>query len=97
MPDRIKSTADIRRAFRVYDEIRRPRSQELVTRSRQNGMLLELQRHGGGKATKGELRIGLEKNMKWVWEVDLEEMLEKAMRLFDVYKNTDDGNHCRKH
>ena len=85
-PDLIKSGFDIRYAFQAYDEVRRPRSQEMVTRSRTNGLLMDLQKEDGFEVTDEMLKQSLASNMKWIWEVDLERMLEEAHALFKRYK-----------
>lgn len=46
-PELIKTAADIKCAFRAWDAIRRPRCNELVARSREQGLLLDLQKPGG--------------------------------------------------
>ena len=85
-PDLIKSRSDIRYAFKAYDEMRRPRSQEMVTRSRTNGLLMDLQREDGFEVTDEMLKQSLASNMKWVWEIDLERMLEEVHALFKKYE-----------
>ncbi|TVY36419.1 6-methylsalicylic acid decarboxylase [Lachnellula occidentalis] len=73
----------IKQAFAAYDQIRRPRGQELIKRSRKQGMLLDLQGHG---KINQELRIRVGLNQKWVWDADLEGMLEQARALLDEYQ-----------
>lgn len=82
-PDLIKSVSDIKHALQVYDEIRRPRSQELATRSRTQGMLMDLQSESGGAVSEEILKESLASNMRWVWEVDLGGMLENGKLLFN--------------
>jgi salicylate hydroxylase len=86
VPELIHSVSDIKHAFRAYDEIRRPRSQALVTRSRTQGMFMDLQMEGGGEVSDERLKNSLASNMKWVWEVDLEDMLRAARVAFKKYK-----------
>ena len=83
--ENIKSVEDIKYAFKAYDEVRRPRSQELVSRSRRQGMILDLQKHDGGMVTGEELKNSMEKNQNWVWEVDLSQMLQHGKELFKNY------------
>ena len=80
--ENIKSADDIKFAFRAYDEVRRPRSQELVMRSRRQGMMLDLQKPDGGLVTGEELKRSMEENQDWVWEVDLGQMLQQGKELF---------------
>jgi salicylate hydroxylase len=84
-PDLIQSVDDVQHAFRAYDEMRRPRCEELVKKSRANGMLFDLQ--DGGDVTEDELWGDLEKKMQWVWNVDLVGMLENGRALLRKYKN----------
>ncbi|KAH7412926.1 hypothetical protein BKA64DRAFT_568081 [Cadophora sp. MPI-SDFR-AT-0126] len=83
--ENIKSAEHIQHAFKAYDEVRRPRSQELVTRSRRQGMMLDLQKPDGGMVSGEELRTSMEKNQDWVWEVDLSQMLREGNELFKRY------------
>lgn len=73
----IRSVGDIEKAFRAYDAVRRPRSQELVRRSRRQGGLFCLQFAEGH-----ELLADFETNMKWIWDVDFDEMLGVAEEAF---------------
>ncbi|TVY28776.1 6-methylsalicylic acid decarboxylase [Lachnellula hyalina] len=70
-------------AFAVYDQIRRPRGQELIKRSRKQGMLLDLQ---GQRQINQELKMRVRLNQKWVWDADIEGMLQQAKALLDDYK-----------
>ncbi|KAE8454200.1 hypothetical protein EG329_005125 [Mollisiaceae sp. DMI_Dod_QoI] len=86
-PGIVKSRSDIKYALKAYDAIRRPRSQSLVTRSRQNGRTLELQSDDSGIMDPKDLARRMEENMEWAWEVDLSAMLEEARRLVGSYRN----------
>jgi len=77
-PDQIKTRTDLKAAFQAYDQTRRPRSQDLVTTSRRQGMRLELQDGNGGTVGKDDLKNGMENNMKWIWGVDLKVMVQNA-------------------
>jgi salicylate hydroxylase len=70
------SVNDLEKAFKAYDEVRRPRSQKLVKESREAGMLYDLQ------GPTGDDLEGLEKNMmqrmNWIWDHNLTLDLEKA-------------------
>lgn len=85
-PELIKSPADLQHAFRVFDETRRPRCKDLIAKSRKQGQLLDLQKKGGGEITEDELRRCVTINQKWVWEVDLSGMLERAKVLMKSCK-----------
>lgn len=88
-PEFIKSESDIKKAFWVYDKIRRPRCQELIKRSRKQGLLLDLQVPGGEDVTEDDLRTNVGFNQKWVWDADLAGMLEEAKALFNSYNDTE--------
>lgn len=87
--DLIKSEADIKRAFWAYDQIRRPRCQELIKKSRKQGLLLDLQVQGCEEVTEDDLRTNVGFNQKWVWDVDLEGMLDEAKALFNSCNDTE--------
>jgi salicylate hydroxylase len=88
IPSLICTASDIKYAFRAYDVLRRPRSQELVTRSREQGHLLDLEsmlpdlKDGDRKKWQQYLEKELDVNPKWVWNVDLEGMLVRAKEVF---------------
>jgi salicylate hydroxylase len=83
----IKSPADIKYTFRAYDALRRPRSQELVRRSREQGHWLELESQLPGLSDGNKdlwqkyLKTNIELNAGWVWNVNLESMLVEAKEL----------------
>ncbi|KAJ0115603.1 hypothetical protein J7T55_010426 [Diaporthe amygdali] len=80
--DFIKSPSDIQHAFRAFDAIRRPRSQELVWRSRRQGSLFCLQ-----LCEAADMISDFESNMSWVWDVDLDAMLRDAEAEFERLLN----------
>ncbi|KAM3086849.1 hypothetical protein ACMFMG_000973 [Clarireedia jacksonii] len=88
-PELISSTADIKFAFQAYDRIRRPRSQELVRRSRVNGMLFDMQNPDGGETSHERLLPLVEENQKWVWTADIGKMLTDARDVFKELKRSD--------
>lgn len=71
----------IPRAFQVYDAMQRPRSQKLVTTSREAGLLYEMQLPGV-RGDVEKIKEQLNQRMKWIWEVDLEARVEEAKRMF---------------
>jgi len=91
--DITRSASDIKYALRAYDKVRRPRSQELVKRSRSQGKRWDLQADDDSlsNAAFDEMKAAVEKNMEWVWEFDPAEMLEEAKRLVESYKATNSG------
>ena len=62
----------------MYDESRRPRSQELVRRSHKQGETFDLQGERGTGLTEQELKDAMTSNMAWVWSNDLLATLEEA-------------------
>ena len=76
----IHRAADIEAAFKAYDTVRRPRSQKLVTTSREAGTLYGFQ----AEATRDDaaaIKKDLDKRWGWIWGEDLEGELEEAVRL----------------
>ena len=79
----IQSAADIPKAFKAYDAIRRPRSQKVVTTSRTAG---EIFFHAGPDGDDYEkIRQNLLQRMKWIWDEDMNKQLEKAQGLLQEY------------
>lgn len=60
----------------MYDTIRRPRCEELIKRSRKEGVFFDS--HGTGEIDGDELKKEVATHQEWVWNVDLEDMLKKA-------------------
>ena len=71
------SGEDIKYAFAAWDEMRRPRCEELIRRSRKQGELLDMQKDGG-LITEEDVRDEVEESQRWVWDVDLERMLTEG-------------------
>jgi salicylate hydroxylase len=93
----IESASDIKFAFLAYDALRRPRSQELVRRSREQGHMLELESellslsNGDRGAWKEYLEREMDLNPRWVWNVDLESMLLQAKETFKNMKEEEES------
>ncbi|KAH8807938.1 mannitol 1-phosphate dehydrogenase [Xylogone sp. PMI_703] len=85
VPSLVSSAWDIKRAFHVYDALRRPRSQELVRKSREQGHMLELE-NGNKDSWQEYFERELDVHPRWVWGVDLEDMLTRAKELFKSLK-----------
>jgi salicylate hydroxylase len=96
-PSLIKSASDIKCAFLAYDALRRPRSQDLVRRSREQGHILQLESelpdlaNGNREAWQEYLEREMDVNPRWVWNVDLEGMLVQARELFESIRQ---GEEC---
>jgi len=93
----IESASDIKHAFLAYDSLRRPRSQELVRRSREQGHMLELESDipnlavGNQDAWQEYLEREMDINPRWVWNVDLESMLLQAKEIFRSMKEEEES------
>ncbi|MCJ1351919.1 MAG: hypothetical protein MMC33_001903 [Icmadophila ericetorum] len=69
--------ADIEKAFRAFDEVQRPRSQKLVTKSAEAGRLYEFELEGVKDDVKA-IQNDLDHRYRWIWEEDLDKNLERA-------------------
>lgn len=76
----IQDMADIPAILKAYDINRRPRSQRLVSSSREAGQLYDLELTEPGDDET--LRLDLETRFKWIWEADPDEELADAQKLF---------------
>ncbi|MCJ1253499.1 hypothetical protein MMC24_001311 [Lignoscripta atroalba] len=76
----VNSSADIEHAFKAFDTVRRPRTQNLVTTSRAAGQLYDFE-HDGIEDDLELIRRNLDTRYKWIWEHDLEEDLKKAKEI----------------
>ena len=74
----VQKSSDIEGAFRAFDAVRRPRTQKLVTTSREAGEVYELEAEGV-KDDAVKLRENLTTRYRWIWEKNLEEDLAEAM------------------
>ena len=68
-------------ALLTYDQVRRVRSQRVVSTSRDSGQLVSMQAEGiGGDVEK--MRDILSWRVHWIWNRDVEEQNREAVRLF---------------
>ena len=78
-----KTAGDIERAFHAYDAVRRPRSQNLVRTSHEQGRLYDFE-----VADKADdialLKQDLENRMSWIWDIDFQQHLAEAMEIMGV-------------
>lgn len=74
----VQGAGDIGKAFRAYDAARRPRTQKLVRTSREAAMLYEFELVGDDLEAIEE---NFTTRMKWIWDVDLQEELERAFTI----------------
>jgi len=73
----IQSAKEIEAVFAAFDHVRRPRTQKLVTTSREAGEIYEFERLGDDV---GRITEDLQKRYRWIWEEDLDAQLEKAQK-----------------
>ncbi|KAJ5336429.1 Salicylate hydroxylase [Penicillium brevicompactum] len=75
--ERVKTVDDMILAFRAYDHVRRPRSQRVVTSSKENADLLCLGFEGVGD-DPAKLADTLNERFHWLWDLDVENQAEQA-------------------
>lgn len=76
----VQRSSDIESAFRAFDAVRRPRTQKLVSTSREAGGLYALEAEGVGD-DPDKVREQLLRRYDWIWDANLEEHLAEAMGL----------------
>jgi salicylate hydroxylase len=75
----VQKPSEMETAFRVYDELRRPRSQRLVTTSNEAGRLYEFQLPGIHDDPR-KCAENVNERLKWVWNFDLDEECQRAIK-----------------
>jgi salicylate hydroxylase len=83
---KINSVDEIENAFNAYDEIRRPRTQKVVTTSRDVANVYEFLNEKL-EGNLEEIRSALETWWDWIWYEDLEEQLKRAENLIAAREN----------
>lgn len=70
-------------AFQAYDQVRRVRTQRVVTTSREAGQLVAMRAEGGGGGGDvGRMGRVLGYRLHWVWNRGMREQNREAVRLF---------------
>lgn len=83
--NRVQSQEQAVAAFRAYDEIRRPRSQRVVTSSKENAYLLSLCLNGVGN-DEDKLKTAFQERLRWLWDLDVQGQVEQAReRMVDLF------------
>ena len=79
---KVETPKQLPNAFAAYDQIRRPRSQKIVTTSRDSGRLTAMREEGIGDDIK---KIGekMSTRMHWIWNRDLAAQNREAVTLFE--------------
>jgi salicylate hydroxylase len=75
--------AILTKVFEAYDQVRRPRSQKLVTTSRDAGQLYDFQKEGVLDDPQ-KLKESIEQRMRWIWEMDTEAHCAEAIKIMDT-------------
>ncbi|KAF4771476.1 hypothetical protein N7455_007859 [Penicillium solitum] len=74
---RVSSVDDIVAAFKAYDDIRRHRSQRVVTSSKENADIFCLC-FDGVRDDPVKLKETLNRRLKWLWDLDVQDQVERA-------------------
>ena len=74
---RVTEIEHVVEAFKAYDAVRRPRSQRVVTSSKENAYLLCLCLEDVGD-DEVKLRETFQQRLKWLWDINVEEEAERA-------------------
>ncbi|EKD19231.1 mannitol 1-phosphate dehydrogenase [Drepanopeziza brunnea f. sp. 'multigermtubi' MB_m1] len=82
----VKSVDEIEKAFYAYDAVRRPRSQKVVTTSREAAALYEFEDESMGTDLE-KIRKRLLERYDWIWNEDLPQQLKKAQDLMGLKAN----------
>lgn len=72
---------ELRAALKAYDIVRRPRTQRLVTTSREAGELYEFQAPGIDDDIE-KVAANVNERLRWIWDVNVEELCEEAVTRF---------------
>ncbi|KAJ6115945.1 hypothetical protein N7523_006362 [Penicillium sp. IBT 18751x] len=81
---RVKAAEDVTAAFKAYDEIRRPRSQRVVTSSKENAYLLCLCMDGVGD-DEAKLKTTFQQRLHWLWDLDVKGQVDLAREKMTGY------------
>lgn len=71
----IQSAKEIEAVFAAFDHVRRPRTQRLVTASKEAGEIYEFEALGDDVERITE---NLQQRYEWIWDEELDAQLEKA-------------------
>ncbi|KAJ5372782.1 hypothetical protein N7517_004788 [Penicillium concentricum] len=74
---RVSSVDDVVAAFKAYDGIRRPRSQRVVTSSKENADIFCLC-FDGVRNDPVKLKETLDQRLRWLWDLDVQDQVERA-------------------
>lgn len=74
---KVRSISDVKAAFKAYDDVRRPRSQRVVTSSKEGAYLLCLRLEGVGNDADA-LKKAFQKRLRWLWDLDVQAHVDEA-------------------
>ena len=77
-----KTAEHIPSALAAYNQVRIPRTQRMVTTSRESGQLIGMKLSGVGSDIQ-KMKSKLETRMNWLWNRDLVAQNQAAVRLFE--------------
>ncbi|KAJ5103922.1 hypothetical protein N7532_004451, partial [Penicillium argentinense] len=87
---RVQMAQDVVAAFKAYDEIRRPRSQRVVTSSKENAYLLCLCLDGV-RDNETKLKETFQERLRWLWDLDVEDQVQRARGRMVEYLHENDA------
>ena len=77
----VRDDREIPNALQAYDEVRRVRTQRVVSTSRDSGQLVSMRAVGVGSDVE-KMRELLSFRVHWIWNRDMEEQRHEALQLF---------------
>lgn len=77
----VNQPQDFCAAFAAYDKVRRPRTQRVVTTSRECGILLDFEGEGIGDDIS-KIQRNLEERMEWIWNKQIDDDVQEAVEDF---------------
>ncbi|KAJ4348487.1 uncharacterized protein N0V89_009863 [Didymosphaeria variabile] len=75
----VEKKEDIERAFKAFDEVRRPRTQKIVKTSEEAGRLYEFELLGDDL---DKIEQNQTKRQRWIWDYDVDEELARAKSIY---------------
>ena len=79
---KVTSPSQIPNAFIAYDQVRRPRTQRVITTSREMGRLQGFMQEGVGNDIE-KIRQAMSSRMNWIWQRDMVAQNKEAVALFE--------------
>ncbi|MCJ1476760.1 hypothetical protein MMC13_005429 [Lambiella insularis] len=79
---KVKTVPEIPHAFDAYDQVRRPRSQKVVTTSREAGLLNSMKHKEVGSDLRKMKKL-LDTRQNWIWNRNMVAQTAEAVRLFE--------------